>query len=141
MLTTTISSTTTEHPFRPLYRCNFTTPCFGKGQLGITNGTEFNPTSLSNTSDPPQAPTSGVTSISKYHFSPHSTFINIFMNIADEPTSNSQLCALPYRPQLDGSNDTTSWNMWFCYKNQCPTPNGQTATCVSGKHFYLIREE
>jgi hypothetical protein len=71
MLTTTISSTTTEHPFRPLYRCNFTTPCFGKGQLGITNGTEFDPTILSNISDPPRAPTSGVTSISKCYFSSH----------------------------------------------------------------------
>jgi hypothetical protein len=63
------------------------------------------------------------------------------MNIADEPTSNSQLCALPYRPQLTGTNVNTSWDMWFCYENQCPTQNGVLATCESGKRFFLMRDE
>jgi hypothetical protein len=53
------------------------------------------------------------------------------MNIADEPTSNSQLCALPYRPQLTGTN----------VNNQCPTQNGVLATCESGKRFFLMRDE
>jgi hypothetical protein len=59
------------------------------------------------------------------------------MNIIGKPTSNTQVCKLPYRPQLDNSNDTTYWDMWFCYNSQCPTQNGQTAICASGKSFFL----
>ncbi|CAF1533237.1 unnamed protein product [Adineta ricciae] len=113
--TITVSSTTSKIPFRPLFQCDFTTICFGKNLITLTNGSEFNPTSLSSNSEPPRAPTSDITSITR-------------------PTNNNQLCAIPYRPPLDDSTTTTSWNMWFCYKNQCPLPNGQTAVCTSG--FY-----
>ncbi|CAF0746195.1 unnamed protein product [Adineta steineri] len=113
MTTTIVTSTTTEHPFAPTFRCDFTTSCFGNGDLIVTNGSEFNSSEFITTSQQPPAPTSGATSITK-------------------PTNNGYVCDLPYRPLLDDDNSTTTadWDMWFCYNNQCPTTNGQTAQCI-----------
>jgi hypothetical protein len=54
------------------------------------------------------------------------------MNITGAPTNNTELCKLPYRPELNNGTSTADWDMWFCYNNQCPTSNGQTATCALG---------
>ncbi|UJR32998.1 hypothetical protein I4U23_020460 [Adineta vaga] len=112
---TTVRSTTSRTSFRPLFQCDFSTACFGKNVIRITDGTEFNSIGLTVSSEPPRVPSSDVTSITT-------------------PTNNNQLCAIPYQPQLENSTTTTSWNMWFCYKNQCPVPNGQTAICASGSY-------
>ncbi|CAF4327396.1 unnamed protein product, partial [Adineta steineri] len=110
---TTTTTTTTERPFAPTFRCDFATPCFGNGELIISDGTDFIPTKPIATSEPPRAPVSGATSVTK-------------------PTNNGLLCNLPYQPSevVDGNTTTTNWDMWFCYNHQCPTSNGQTAECI-----------
>ncbi|CAF5187856.1 unnamed protein product, partial [Rotaria sp. Silwood1] len=50
-----------------------------------------------------------------------------------EPTDNNETCTVPYQPSSDNSTNTTSWDMWFCYKNQCPTKSQELANCTSGK--------
>ncbi len=61
--------------------------------------------------------------------------MNILTIITDKPTSNNQTCKLPYKPELNDSNDTTTGEMWFCYNNQCPTEKNQSAKCASGKYL------
>ncbi|CAF1467811.1 unnamed protein product [Adineta steineri] len=109
-----LPTTTTERPFEPIFRCDFTTSCFGNGELILSNGSEFNPSTPIATSEPPRAPVSGATSVTK-------------------PTINGLLCDLPYRPVDDDSTTTTNWDMWFCYNHQCPTANGE-ATCVPDQY-------
>ncbi|CAF1483979.1 unnamed protein product, partial [Adineta steineri] len=109
-----LPTTTTERPFEPIFRCGFTTSCFGNGELILSNGSEFNPSTPIATSEPPRAPVSGATSVTK-------------------PTTNGLLCDLPYRPVDDDSTTPTNWDMWFCYNNQCPTTNGE-ATCVPDQY-------
>ncbi|CAF3944592.1 unnamed protein product, partial [Rotaria sp. Silwood1] len=53
------------------------------------------------------------------------------MNILGEPTDNNETCTVPYQPSRDNSTNTTSWDMWFCYKNQCPTKSVELANCTS----------
>ncbi|CAF5130388.1 unnamed protein product, partial [Rotaria sp. Silwood1] len=53
------------------------------------------------------------------------------MNILGEPTDNNETCTVPYQPSSDNSTNTTSWDMWFCYKNQCPTKSQELANCTS----------
>ena len=60
------------------------------------------------------------------------------MYTAVEPTSDGQTCKLPYQLFFNNSTQTTSWNMWFCYNNQCPKQNHLEATCSSGTHFLII---
>ncbi|CAF4229848.1 unnamed protein product [Adineta steineri] len=126
-------TTTTERPFGPIFRCDFTTSCFGNDDLEVTDGSEFNPSELIATSQPPPAPVSDVTSTSKSHLFSHPTSMYIFPHITAKPTSNGQLCNLPYRPPLDDNSTTTNWDMWFCYNNQCPTTNGE-ATCRTDQY-------
>ncbi|UJR32950.1 hypothetical protein I4U23_020413 [Adineta vaga] len=109
--TTITPIVTTEQPFHAIFQCDFTTSCFGNDAFRITNGNEFNPTNLSNSSEPPEAPTSDVTSITN-------------------PTSNNEVCQLPYKPKHDDSNETTTWDMWFCYNEECPTKSGEKGACV-----------
>ncbi len=61
------------------------------------------------------------------------------MNITGAPTNNTQVCKLPYRPTLSDGTSVTNWDMWFCYNNQCPTPNGQSGACASGEYFSRVR--
>ncbi|CAF1015967.1 unnamed protein product [Rotaria sp. Silwood1] len=111
MISTTII---TERPFVALFQCNFdSTPCFENDQLKRTSGNEFNPNGSSDNLERPKAPTSDVTSITL-------------------PTNNNQKCQLPYRLPLNGSMNISTWDMNFCYNNQCKTENGQTATCQLG---------
>ncbi|CAF0748086.1 unnamed protein product [Rotaria sp. Silwood1] len=111
MISTTII---TERPFVALFQCNFdSTPCFENDQLKRTSGNEFNPTGSSDSLERPKAPTSDVTSITL-------------------PTNNNEKCKLPYRLPLNGSMNISTWDMNFCYNNQCKTENGQTATCQLG---------
>ncbi|CAF5130101.1 unnamed protein product, partial [Rotaria sp. Silwood1] len=51
------------------------------------------------------------------------------MIITALPTNNNEKCKLPYRLPLNGSMNISTWDMNFCYNNQCKTENGQTATC------------
>jgi hypothetical protein len=104
----------------------------------ITTGDEFNPPYLSESTEPPRAPTSDVTSISKLFFFSYSPCINILTIITAKQTENGEKCKLPYRPQLDNSTETTAWNMSFCYKNTCPTENALEATCESGKYIFQM---
>ncbi|CAF0913576.1 unnamed protein product [Adineta ricciae] len=112
--TTTTPIVTTGHPFLPIFQCDFTTSCFGSDAFRITNGTEFNPTNLSSISQPPEAPTSDVSSISN-------------------PTDNNEKCELPFRPQINNTTQT-SWDMWFCYNEACPTASSTSASCVLGEY-------
>jgi hypothetical protein len=131
---------TTSRPFKPLFRCDFTEACFASGQLEITNGSDFNPSSLSVSTKPPQAPTSDVTSISEYSFSFASTVIYMSTNIIGTVTSNNEMCKLPFRPQLENSTDVTNWDMWFCYNDQCPTTSTTSGMCASGTFFFEIKK-
>ncbi|CAF3419305.1 unnamed protein product [Rotaria socialis] len=103
----------TDRPFPPMFECDFTTPCFAENQLDRTDGSQFNLGPISDTSLPPVAPTSDVSSITN-------------------PTNDSLPCQLPYRPQLENGTDFANWSMWFCYNNECPTSNETQGTCVSG---------
>ncbi|CAF0764019.1 unnamed protein product [Adineta steineri] len=105
------TTTTTERPFGPTFQCDFATPCFGNGDLVVSDGTDFIPTKPIATSEPPRAPVSGATSVTK-------------------PTNNGLLCELPYRPVDDDNITITNWDMWFCNNHQCPTSNGETAECI-----------
>ena len=60
------------------------------------------------------------------------------MNITDVPTTNNEVCNLPYRPTLS-DNSTANWDMWFCYNNQCPTRNQPSGTCASGRFFSYMK--
>ncbi|CAM2725611.1 unnamed protein product [Rotaria socialis] len=110
---TTVKVDTTRRPFPPMFECDFTTPCFAENQLDRTDGSQFNLGPISDTSLPPVAPTSDVSSITN-------------------PTNDSLPCQLPYRPQLENGTDFANWSMWFCYNNECPTSNETQGTCVSG---------
>jgi hypothetical protein len=111
-------TTTEQRPFRPTFFCNFNTSCFGNGQLKITNGSEFNSPDLSDTSEPPRAPTSDVTSIT-------------------QPTNNSEICKLPYRPLVNNGAANASWETWFCTNNACPTANSGIGGCEAGSYGFL----
>ncbi|CAF5078262.1 unnamed protein product, partial [Rotaria sp. Silwood1] len=52
------------------------------------------------------------------------------MSILDEPTDNNENCDIPYRPLIDNSTNTTSWDLNFCYMNQCLTKNQVLANCT-----------
>jgi hypothetical protein len=54
-------------------------------------------------------------------------------NVTVELTNNGKICALPYQPYLNNSMETVNWNMSFCYKQHCPTGNGENATCEPGE--------
>ncbi|CAF4983894.1 unnamed protein product [Rotaria sp. Silwood1] len=56
------------------------------------------------------------------------------MSILDEPTDNNETCDIPYRPLIDNSTNTTSWDLNFCYMNQCPTKNQVLANCTLGNY-------
>ncbi|CAF5069313.1 unnamed protein product, partial [Rotaria sp. Silwood1] len=110
---TTSTSTTEEHLIR-LFNCDFSaSSCFANSELLIRNGSEF--TSVDIISEPPRFSLSDVSSIR-------------------EPTDNNETCTVPYQPSRDNSTNTTSWDMWFCYKNQCPTKSVELANCTSGNY-------
>ncbi|CAF4465420.1 unnamed protein product [Rotaria sp. Silwood2] len=114
IITTTTTTSTTQEPLIPIFTCDFSmTSCFGGSELLITNGNEFSPVDIS--SESPRAPLSDVSSI-------------------NEPTNNNEICKLPYRPSIDNSTNATSWDMWFCYKNQCPTESQQSSNCKLGNY-------
>ncbi|CAF4211202.1 unnamed protein product [Rotaria sordida] len=56
------------------------------------------------------------------------------MNVADEPTDNNERCELPYRLPIDNSTNENGAELWFCYKNQCPTKSQKLANCKSGNY-------
>ncbi len=75
---TAITSATTESSITPFFYCDFTnSSCFENGQISVTNGSEFNPSTLSYDTPPPRAPFSDVTSISKFQYSSYALFLNI----------------------------------------------------------------
>ncbi|CAF5010631.1 unnamed protein product, partial [Rotaria sp. Silwood1] len=114
IVTMTTSTSTTEEPLIRLFNCDFSaSSCFANSELLIRNGSEF--TSVDIISEPPRFPLSDVSSIS-------------------EPTDNNATCTVPYQPSTDNSTNTTSWDMWFCYKNQCPTKSQELANCTSGNY-------
>ncbi|CAF1140238.1 unnamed protein product [Rotaria sordida] len=118
--TTTTSTTTTEEPPVQIFSCNFsTTPCFEGGGLTVTNGNEFN--SVDIISEPPRAPLSDVSS-------------------ANGPTDNNERCELPYRLPIGNSTNENSPEIWFCYKNQCPTKSQKLANCKSGNYGLISIE-
>ncbi|CAF2949225.1 unnamed protein product [Rotaria sp. Silwood2] len=88
------------------------TSCFEGSPVLITNGNQFTPVDIS---EEPLAPLSDVTSIS-------------------ELKNNNETCKLPYRPSTYNSTNTTSSEIWFCYKNQCPTESAGLANCTSGNY-------
>ncbi|CAF4898499.1 unnamed protein product, partial [Rotaria sp. Silwood1] len=113
-VTMTTSTSTTEEPRNQLFNCNFSaSSCFANSELLIRNGSEF--TSVDIISEPPRFPLSDVTSI-------------------DEPTDNNENCDIPYRPLIDNSTNTTSWDLNFCYMNQCLTKNQVLANCTLGNY-------
>ncbi|CAF4964905.1 unnamed protein product, partial [Rotaria sp. Silwood1] len=113
-VTMTTSTSTTEEPLIRLFNCDFSaSSCFANSELLIRNGSEF--TSVDIISEPPRFPLSDVTSIS-------------------EPTDNNENCDIPYRPLIDNSTNTTSWDLNFCYMNQCPTKNQVLANCTLGNY-------
>ncbi|CAF1283188.1 unnamed protein product [Adineta steineri] len=115
---TTTTITTTEPPIL-IFTCDFSDNlCFQDNQLTITNGAQFNSSDLS---QPPRAPLSDATSISK-------------------PTADSYKCNLPYQLSIDNSANTSNWDMWFCYNNECPTNNGNFSTCTSGNYGLISIE-
>ncbi|CAF3903258.1 unnamed protein product [Rotaria sordida] len=119
-VTTTTSTTTTEEPLVRMFNCDFsTTQCFEGGELVITNGNEFNSVDIIN--EPPRAPLSDVSSI-------------------NEPTDNNERCELPYRLPIDNSTNENGAELWFCYKNQCPTESQQLANCKSGSYGLISIE-
>ncbi|CAF1083996.1 unnamed protein product [Adineta steineri] len=87
-------------------------------QLIITNGTEFTSSDLS---QPPGVPLLDATSI-------------------NEPTGNNQKCKLPYQLSIDNSTNTSNWDMWFCYNNQCPTNNEDFSTCTLANYGLISIE-
>ncbi|CAF1154156.1 unnamed protein product [Rotaria sordida] len=89
------------------------------GELVVTNGSEF--TSVDIINEPPRAPLSDVSSI-------------------NEPTDNNELCKLPYQPSIDNSTNENGAELWFCYKNQCPTESQQLANCKSGNYGLISIE-
>ncbi|CAF1201926.1 unnamed protein product [Adineta steineri] len=106
---TTTTITTTEPPIL-IFTCDFSDNlCFQDNQLTITNGAQFNSSDLS---QPPRAPLSDATSII-------------------EPTANNQKCKLPYQLSIDNTTNTSNWDMWFCYSNQCPTNDEDVSNCTS----------
>ncbi|CAF4161951.1 unnamed protein product, partial [Rotaria sordida] len=120
IVTTTTSISTTEKPPVQIFSCNFsTTPCFEGGGLAVTNGNEFNSVDIIN--EPPRAPLSDVSSII-------------------EPTDNNEKCKLPYRTPIDNSTNENGAELWFCYKNQCPTESQELANCRSGNYGLISIE-
>ncbi|CAF1547885.1 unnamed protein product, partial [Rotaria sordida] len=120
IVTTTTSTTTTEEPPVQIFTCNFsTTPCFEGGGLTVTNGNIFNSADIIN--EPPRAPLSDVSS-------------------ANEPTDNNERCELPYRLPIGNSTNENSPEIWFCYKNQCPTKSQKLANCKSGNYGLISIE-
>ncbi|CAF3871463.1 unnamed protein product [Rotaria sp. Silwood1] len=102
-----------------MFDCDFSlTSCFENGELLITPGNEFTPADIS---EPPRAPLSDVSSISK-------------------PTNNHETCKLPYRPSINSSTNMTSSDIWFCYKNQCPTKSQKLANCTSGNYGLITMD-
>ncbi|CAF4830786.1 unnamed protein product, partial [Rotaria sp. Silwood1] len=107
-VTMTTSTSTTEEPLIRLFNCDFSaSSCFANSELLIRNGSEF--TSVDIISEPPRFPLSDVTSI-------------------------NETCDIPYRPLIDNSTNTTSWDLNFCYMNQCPTKNQVLANCTLGNY-------
>ncbi|CAF4373760.1 unnamed protein product, partial [Rotaria sordida] len=97
-------------PLIPIFNCDFSiNSCFDDSELRITNGNEFTPADIS---QPPRAPLSDVSSVNK-------------------PTDNNERCKLPYQPSIDNSTNENAAELWFCYKNQCPTESQQLANCKS----------
>ncbi|UJR14257.1 hypothetical protein I4U23_001248 [Adineta vaga] len=87
-------------PVHQTFYCHFTTTlCFQNTDIILTNGTEL---PLLDISEPPRAPLSDATSVNR-------------------PTINNYKCNLPYQLSIENSTNTTDWNIWFCYNNQCPT--------------------
>ncbi|CAF4951197.1 unnamed protein product, partial [Rotaria sp. Silwood1] len=110
---TTTSTSTTEEPLIPIFSCDFSTnSCFENNEVLITNGNEFTPVDIS---EPPRAPLSDASSISK-------------------PINNNEACQFPYRLPIDNSTNTTSSDIWFCYKNQCLTESQELVNCTSGNY-------
>ncbi|CAF5102707.1 unnamed protein product, partial [Rotaria sp. Silwood1] len=108
IVTMTTSTSTTEEPLIRLFNCDFSaSSCFANSELLIRNGSEF--TSVDIISEPPRFPLSDVTSI-------------------------NETCDIPYRPLIDNSTNTTSWDLNFCYMNQCPTKNQVLANCTLGNY-------
>ncbi|CAF1060928.1 unnamed protein product [Rotaria sp. Silwood1] len=109
----TTSTSTTEEPLIPIFSCDFSTnSCFENNEVLITNGNEFTPVDIS---EPPRAPLSDASSISK-------------------PINNNEACQFPYRLPIDNSTNTTSSDIWFCYKNQCLTESQELVNCTSGNY-------
>ena len=58
------------------------------------------------------------------------------MIILDGLTVNNGRCQLPFQPSNDQQNAT--WDMYFCYKNECPIDsNGTFDTCRSGRYGFV----
>jgi hypothetical protein len=128
---TTTTFTTTSKSLIPVFKCEFSSNlCFQDSELIITNGTEFISDDIN---ESPRAPLSDVTSTSKSSSLFYSNQIYTLMNITDEPTNNNETCQLPYQLSMHNSTNTTSLDMWFCYKNECPTKTEELSTCKSGK--------
>ncbi|CAF1687358.1 unnamed protein product, partial [Adineta ricciae] len=90
-------------------------PCFGAGIFEVVSGLQFSPPSpLTTDSEPPRGPTSDALAT-----------IN--------PTDNNEKCELPFRPQINNTTQT-SWDMWFCYNEACPTASSTSASCVLGEY-------
>ncbi|UJR14260.1 hypothetical protein I4U23_001251 [Adineta vaga] len=115
--TTTTTTTTTIQPLSRLFFCDFTTTlCFQNTDIILTNGTEL---PLLDVSEPPRAPLSDATSVNR-------------------PTINNYKCNLPYQLSIENSTNTTDWNMWFCYNNQCPTDIDPSSDCMSGNYGLMF---
>jgi len=119
-----------------LFSCDFSSnSCFEGDEIRITNGTELIYIDIN---EPPRAPLSDVSSISKSSLSSIHNKTYILMNITDEPTTNNETCQLPYQlptTGTDNSTNATNWDIWFCYENQCPTQSAELSNCTSGKFF------
>lgn len=58
------------------------------------------------------------------------------MIIVDGWTVNDGQCQIPFQPSNDQENAT--WNMYFCYKKQCPIDNNGTMdSCRSGRYGFV----
>ena len=66
--------------------------------------------------------------------------MEMLIYIAAEPTNNNETCELPYESSTFDNTNVTSWDMWFCYENQCPTSNQQLSTCVLGKICFFLED-
>ncbi len=65
--------------------------------------------------------------------------MNLLTIIIGEPTSDGDICKIPYRLTSDNSTANITREMWFCYKNECKTKNEQKAKCESGRYLSKMR--